>query len=129
MYFPQDKFQCTFDSMYAFPPQIEPIFKTLVHNLADKFEQSALLAATPFSNGIMLTFVVGPKEDLKSKGNKIDKESKLWIWVRVSGDLLWDAADNNYMDKEVHRIVKAVLLPLFTKHHLNTAFLETEDFL
>lgn len=129
MYFPQDKFQCTFDSMYAFPPQIEPIFKTLVHNLAGKFEQSDLLAATPFFNGIMLTFVVGPKEDLKRRGNKIDKDSKLWLCVRVSGDLLWDAADNNHMDKEVHRIIKAILLPLFTKHNVDTAFLETEDFL
>lgn len=118
---PDSKFKFVFDSMYAYPPQIEPVFFEMTSRLSEYVERTGVLAETPFRRGIFVTFIPGPREDEKLRRLKLDTQNScLWVSLRVSGDELWDYAEKDDMEFVVKRILTKIVGAVCLKYRLDS---------
>ncbi len=81
---------------------------------------------TPFKRGIFVTLIPQREEEKNLRRWKVDeKNSCLWVDLRVSGDELWDAAENDQMEQEVRRIIIKILELVFAKYKLDKGVIES----
>lgn len=120
MHDPNNQFQITWDSGYAYPPQIKPIFYQQAWELASHLRESQALVDTPFPRGIFVKLIPRANEEPNLRRWNVDAKNRcLWVTLKVSGDGLWDAADTNQMEPEVRRIIKKILTLVFVKYKLD----------
>lgn len=125
MHDPNNQFQVTWDSGYAYPPQIKPIFYQQAWEFACRLKEARTLVATSFPRGIFVRLIPRAEEEAKLRRWKVDEKNRcLWVTLNVSGDKLWDAADNNQMEPEVRRIIKKILTLVFEKYKLDLSLIE-----
>lgn len=126
MHDPNNQFQVTWDSGYAYPPQIKPIFYHQAWEFACRLKEAQVLVNTAFPRGIFVSLIPGPEEESNLRRWKVDAKNRcLWVSLRVNGDKLWDAADNNQMESEVRRVIKKILILVFQKYKLDLTLIES----
>ncbi len=93
--------------------------------MASLLKESQALVDTPFPRGIFVTLIPRADEEPNLRRWKVDAKNRcLWVTLTVSGDGLWDAADNNQMEPEVRRIIKKILTLVFVKYKLDLGLTE-----
>ncbi|HMY53236.1 MAG TPA: hypothetical protein PK671_09805 [Candidatus Obscuribacter sp.] len=118
---PNDKFQVTFDSVYAYPPQIRPVFDQLALKMSQFLDRTGALTETQFPRGIFVTLIPCPEEEEKPRRLKSDNQNRcLWVYLRVSGDELWDYAEKNDMEFVAKRILTKIVDAVCAKYKLDS---------
>jgi hypothetical protein len=126
MHDPANQFSCTFDSMYAYPPQIKPVFDKVAYDISQHIRNTNALVDTPFPRGIFVTIMAAAHEESKLKRCKLNDEYKsVHVWLVVSGDAGWDAADRDEMEPEVRRIIDKVLTLVYAKYKLDSSLIKS----